>query len=405
MIEQILSSFTTESFLPEEKRCCLKEKYNSLLIGIPCETGDFEKRLPLTPEAIAILCDQGHHVIVETGAGEAIHYPDHLFSEAGAEITDIPARVWECDIVIKMAIPLPAQVAMMKSRATLISLLQLSLFSPETLTLMADRRINAVAYDFITDQHGNCPIINQIREIEGRTAVVLAADLLTNENGGKGILLGGCAGVSPTEVVILGAGRAGSEAARTAIALGALVKVFDRQVESLRAVQHTLGTSTFTSTFHPKVLQNALRSADVVIGALRIEKGEKHFFVSADMIRQMKPGALIIDLSVDQGGCFETSICPVNQYEVFFEQHGVLHYCFPNISSRVARTTTISLSNHVLPILQEIADAGSIIDYIRENAHFRNGVYFYNGKLVNPTVGEHFDYPWSDIMLFLTSFQ
>ncbi|MGL4293429.1 MAG: alanine dehydrogenase, partial [Bacteroidales bacterium] len=227
----------------------------------------------------------------------------------------------------------------------------------------------------------------------------------TNEGGGKGILLGGCPGVSPTEIVILGAGRAGSEAARTAVALGALVKVFDNHVDMLRRLQRALGASTFTSTLHPNVLRNTLRSADVVIGALRIEKGEKRFFISADMVREMKSGALIIDLSVDQGGCFETSVYPKNRYEAFFEQYGVLHYCLPNISSRVARTTSISLSNHLLPILQSIADAGTITDFIRENAGFRKGVYFYNGKLVNPTVGEYFGYPWSDIMLFLTSFQ
>ncbi|MEG1585642.1 MAG: alanine dehydrogenase [Bacteroidales bacterium] len=405
MIKRMLSTFTTESILPEEKSCCPKEKSNSLLIGIPKERGDFEKRLPLTPEAIAILCNQGHHVILETGAGDSIHYSDHVFSEAGAEIADHASSVWECDIILKIAVPLVSEIALMKPRATLISLLQLSLFSPEVLTIMSEKRINAVAYDFITDAQGSYPIINQIREIEGKAAVVLAAELLTNERGGKGILLGGCAGVSPTEVLILGAGRAGSEAARTAGALGALVKVFDNHVDALRLLQRTLGASTFTSTLHPRVLQNALRTADVAIGALRLEKGEKQFFVSADMVRQMKPGALIIDLSVDQGGCFETSICPASQYEAFFEQYGVLHYCLPNISSRVARTTSISLSNHILPLIQEIADANTISDCIRENAYFRSGVYFYNGKLVNPTVGEHFDYPWSDIMLFLTSFQ
>lgn len=405
MIERILSTLTTESFLPEEKRCPVKEKNNTLLIGIPREMREFEKRMPLTPEAIGILCDWGHHVVMESGAGDSIHYSDHVFSEMGAEITDQAAKVWECDIVIKVSSPTPHEIAMMKSRSTLISLIQLSLFSPTMLSLMAERKINAVAYEFITDPQGGYPIINQIREIEGRTAVVLAADLLTNESGGKGILLGGCAGVSPTEVVILGAGRAGTEAARTAAALGALVKVFDNHIDGLRMLQRTLGASTFTSTLHPKVLLNALRSADVVIGALRIEQGEKRFLVSADMVRQMKPGALIIDMSVDQGGCFETSVCPDNVYEAFFEQYGVLHYCLPNISSRVARTTTISLSNHLLPMLQDIAEAGSINDYLREDACFRSGVYFYNGKLVNPTIGDHFDYPWSDIMLFLTSFQ
>lgn len=405
MNERMISSLTTESFLPEEKLYCQKDKKNSLFIGIPKENCDFERRLALTPEAIAILCAQGHHVIVESGAGDPIHYPDTAFSESGAEITNQPSKVWEADIVLKVAPPKPAEVSLMRPRSTLLSLLQLSLLLPETLEIMAERRINAVAYEFITDEQGSHPVINQIREIEGRTAVVIAADLLTHESSGKGILLGGCAGVSPTEVVILGAGRAGSEAARTANALGALVKVFDNRIESLRNLQRTLGPAIFTSTLHPKVLRNSLHSADVVIGTLRIENGEKTYFVSTDMVLEMKKGALIIDLSVDQGGCFETSMCPHTMKEVFYEKHGVYHYCLPNISSRVARTTTISLSNHILPIIEHIAESGSINDFIRENPCFRSGVYFYNGKLVNPTIGEHFSLSWSDIMLFLTSFQ
>lgn len=405
MFERESTACTAEQPIPAERLAPVRENNNRLLIGIPREVRPFEKRMSLTPEAIGQLCEWGHRVLVQSGAGDAIQYPDHRFSEMGAEIVDDVSSVWECDIVIKVSSPTMKEILMMKSKSTLISLVQLRHFSKEMLDLMAERKINAVAYDFITDSHGGYPIINQIREIEGRTAVVLAAHLLTIESGGKGILLGGCAGVSPTEVVILGTGHAGGEAARTATSFGALVKVFDNNIDGLRALQCSLGAATFTSTLHPKVLVNALRSADVVIGTLRIEQGEREFLLSEDMIRQMKRGALIIDMNVDQGGCFESSIYPKTKDEVLFEKYGVLHYCIPNISSCVARTTTISLSNHLFPILRDIAEAGTILNYLRERDSFRNGVYFYNGKLVNRTIGEYFDYKWNDINFFLPALQ
>lgn len=398
-------SIARESFLPEEKLCREKNDLNSLVIGIPKEHGEFEKRLPLTPEAVAILANEGHHIIIETGAGETIHYSDVAYSDAGAEISDNPLYIWQADIVLKVAPPTPVEVSFMKPKSTLISLLQLSLFPLESLELMFERRINAIAYELIADKHGFHPLINSISEIEGRTAIVIAAELLTNMNGGKGILLGGCAGVSPTEVVIIGAGRAGREAARTANALGAMVKVFDNDVDQLRQLQSALGPSTFTSTLHPNVLINSLRTADVVIGTLRFENGERRYIVSEDKVSQIKKGALVIDLSVDQGGCFETSLCPECSGEAVFEKFGVIHYCVPNISSRVARTTSISLSNHFTPILLNIAETGSVNDFIRKQANFRSGVYVYNGKLVNKVVGDYFGLQWSDIMLFLATFQ
>ncbi|MEG1617079.1 MAG: alanine dehydrogenase [Bacteroidales bacterium] len=398
-------SFTNESLMPEEKICTPVRDNNSLFIGIPRERGSFEKRLPLTPESVGLLASEGHHIIIESGAGESIHYPDVAFSEAGAEITDCLSYVWGADIVLKVAPPTPQEVMMMKPRATLISLLQLSFLPNESIEVMQERKINAVAYELITDSHGFHPVISSISEIEGRTAVVIAAELLTNLNGGKGILLGGCAGVTPTEIVIIGAGRAGREAARTADALGATVKVFDNNVELLREVQRTLRQSIFTSNLHPNVLRNSLHSADVVIGTLRFENGERRFRVSEELIRSMKKGALLIDLSVDQGGCFETSVSPNTLSEAIFEKYGVTHFCVPNISSRVARTTSICLSNHFTPLLLRLAEFPSVADYIRHQECFRYGVYVYNGKIVNKVVGEHFSLPWSDIALFLTTFQ
>jgi alanine dehydrogenase len=404
-MKPLITSTPTDSLLPDEMLLMLRERTDGITIGIPSETHLFEHRLALTPEAVAILCRQGHRVIVQTGAGASLHYADIAYAEAGASLTDSLPEVWSADIVVKVSIPTPGEVMLMRPRAMLLSFVQLRLLKPETLRMLLEKRITAIGYEFVADIKGEYPLINQIREIEGRTAIVIAADLLTTEGGGKGILLGGCAGVSPTEVVILGAGRSGSEAARTAMALGAMVKVFDDRIDRLRSAQRALGASLFTSTFHPNVLQNALRTADVVIGALHIEPGGRRFYLSADMIRLMKRGALLLDLSVDQGGCFETSIYPESPHEAFFEQHGVLHYCLPNISALVARTTSIALSNHLVPLLQTIAESGSIETALREHAELRKGAFTYSGRLVNTVVADWFGVASTDIMLFLTSLQ
>ena len=398
-------SFTSESMIPQEKLYQNNDNRNSLNIGIPKEVCEFEKRLLLTPEAVAILIEAGHNVLIESGAGESIYYNDISYSEAGAQITDNRQKVWESDIVLKVSSPLYDEIEMMRTGSCLISMLQFSLMADKTIEKMIKKRIIAVSLELIADKKGNHPIINSILEIEGKTSVMIASELLTNLSGGKGILLGGCAGVSPTEIVVIGAGRAGREAARTANALGALVKVFDNDIDHLRDIHNFVSQSIFTSTLHPNVLLKAFVSADVVIGTLRFENGEKHFQINEDIIRTMKKGAIILDLSVDQGGCFETSVCPDSIDGALYENYGITHYCLPNISSRVARTTTIALSNHFLPLLLKMAESQSIVEFIRKDTNFRSGVYIYKGKIVNKVVGEYYNLTWSDIMLFIASFQ
>ena len=400
-----LSASPSDSLLPDEMLLLIRERPSGLTIGIPAETRLFETRLALTPEAVALLAKQGHRVVVGAGAGASLQYPDTAYAEAGAVVTESAAEVWSADVVMKVSIPTAQEIRLMRPRAVLFSLVQLRLFKSDLLRLLLEKRITAIGYDFIADLRGERPLINQIRELEGRTAVVVASSLLTNSHGGKGILMGGCAGVSPTEVVILGAGHAGSEAARTAQAMGALVKVFDDDIERLRSVQLSLGPATFTSTFHPNVLSNALRSADVVIGAMRLEQCHHRYYLPSDMIRLMKRGALILDMSLDQGGCFETSVFPETEAETRFEQFGVTHYCLPNISSLVGRTATIAMSNHILPMIKTLADAGSIETALRENLPLRKGVYTYAGRVVNTMVADWFGVAGSDIMLFLTSLQ
>ena len=392
------------AYIPQELLKEISKIGNRLLIGIPRERNKDERRLILTPEAVDMLTGCGHRVLVESGAGLGINYSDNHFSEAGAEIVSTAAEVFQADIILKVLPPLEAEVALMRPRTTLFSMIQLNLFTQEAYELMMAKRINAIAYELIADDHKKYPVLNVISEIEGTASITIASELLSNVQGGKGILLGGIPGVSPTEVVIVGAGNAGPVAARAALALGASVKVFDDDINKLRTIQQVLGQGLFTSTFHPNVLQNAFRSADVVIGAMRYINTRHRYVIAEELVRTMKKGALVIDLRINQGGCFETTCCLSPEEPTVFEQYGVLHYCKPNISNRVARTASMAFSNIFVPLLLFYGDAGSIQGLIKADSGFRSGVYMYCGKPVNSYVSNHFNLSSNSLDLYLSAF-
>jgi alanine dehydrogenase len=392
------------SYIPQELLKELGKAGHRLFIGIPCERKEGEKRLALTPEAVDLLTGAGHRVLVETGAGSGINYSDNHFSEAGAEIVATAAEVYQADILLKVLPPLPAEVALMKPRSTLFSMIPFTLFSQEAYEAMILKRIHAVSYELMTDDHGEQPVLSVLSEIEGMAAMNVASGLLTNSQGGKGILLGGIPGVPPTEVVIAGAGTAGKVAARTALGMGALVKVFDNDINKLRAIQQSLGQMVFTSNFHPKVLQNAFRTADIVIGAIRCMGVRRHYVVAEELVRTMKRGALIIDLCIQDGGCFETTCCLSSADPEVFEQYGVLHYCRPSISNSVARTTSVAFSNILVSLLLTLGDVGSVHAMIKEEESFRTGIYLYLGKPVNSYVSNHFNISSNSLDIYLSVF-
>lgn len=393
-----------ERYIPQELLKELSKMGNRIIIGIPCERIAGERRLALTPEAVDMLTERGFRVRVQSGAGLGINYSDAHYSEAGAEIVETPAEAFEADIVLKVLPPLPQEIMLMRPRTTLISMIQFQRFSREVLELMTTKRITAVAYELLSDDWMHAPLLNAISEIEGAAAITIASELLCNVHGGKGILLGGIPGVSPAEIVIIGAGHAGTAAARLGMALGATVKVFDEDINKLRAIQQTLGPHLFTSTFHPNVLHNAFRSADVVIGAMRYINAPHRYVIASEQIQAMKRGSLIIDLRVNQGGCFETTCCLGKLDNELFEQYGVLHYCKPDISNRVARTVSMAFSNIFVPLLHTAGDFGSIQNLVKGNKGFRSGVYLYQGKLVNSYVANHFGLSANDIGLYLAVF-
>lgn len=388
---------------PEE--CLIREITGKprLSIGIPKEDSRIETRLPLTPEGVAIIAEEGHSVYIQRGAGLPMSYSDMQFSEAGAFLVDSAEEVFSTDIVFKIAPPSIEQLQIMQNRSTVFSMLQLSNLSKEAIELMMHKKMNAIAYELIKDEQRAFPVVNSIAEIEGNAAIAIISDLMSSEHGGKGILLGGVAGITPPEVVILGAGITGSVAARTAIGLGAMVKIFDHDINKLRKIQHYLGRMVFTSVIHPTVLFKALASADAVIGNLRYINDSDRFMVSEDLVKTMKSGSVIVDMSIDQGGCFETSECRTLTNPVFVK-HGVIHYCVPNISARVGRTASIALSNIFTPIILKIGESGSVKQSITESVGFRHGAYIFNGIMVNRLMGDYYNIPSNDIKLFLTGY-
>jgi len=391
------------SLFPEE--CLLREiaRQPRLSIGIPKENTEVETRLALTPEGVALVVEEGHSVYIQRGAGEGMSYSDLQFSEAGAFMVDDASEVFGAEIVFKIAPPTIAELNLMHDRSNILSMLQLSNLSAECINLMIKKKMTAIAYELIKDEQKAFPVVNSISEIEGNTAIAVAAELMSNERGGKGLLLGGIAGITPTEVLILGAGITGSVAARTALALGAQVKIFDHDINKLRKIQHYLGQQVFTSVIQPTVLFKAFATADAVIGNLRYINGSERFMVSEELVKTMKTGAIIIDMSVDQGGCFETSECRTLKNPVY-EKHGVVHYCVPNISARVARTTSMALSNIFAPIILKIGNSGGISQAISESSGFRNGAYIFNGMLVNRLIGNYYGIVTNDIGLLLAGY-
>lgn len=393
------------SFFVRELLCKIEKQKVSLVIGIPKENTDNEKRIALTPETVTLLVEAGYRIILETNAGLGINYSDQYYAESGAEIVETKEEVFSADIVLKIAPPTFEEVILMKPRCTVFSFLQIHNMTSATMKLIAEKRINALAYDLILDDNNVSPFVTAISEIEGAASILLAAELMSNAHGGKGILLGGIPGVTPTEVVIIGAGVAGTVAAKKALALGALVKIFDDDIDKLRKIQQEIGYHVFTSTMHPKLLRNSFRTADVIIGALQYVNENQSVRISTDLINEMKKGSLIIDLQISQGGCFETTMesC-LPHHPTIFERKGVLHFCELNLSSRVARTASIALSNIFISMLSSLSYFGGFTQFAQSDRGFAAGYYMFGGKAVNSYVAGFFNLPVNNIGLYLPGF-
>jgi alanine dehydrogenase len=400
--ETLKSLMKEGSLLPQEEMLAIGRKKGKLVIGIPKETTYQENRVALNPEAVQFLTSNGHHILIETNAGKSSRYNDHDYSEAGAEIAYDAAEVFKANVILKVAPPSDEEIELMPGNQTLISALQLTLHPKKTLMALMQKKITAIAWDYIQDEHQIYPVVRAMGEIAGNTSILIAAELMSNYKTGKGIMMGGVAGVQPTEVVILGAGTVGEYACRTAIGLGASVKVFDNSISKLRRLQNDIGQRIFTSVIQPKLLEKALMRADVVIGAVRAPFGRTPCIVTEEMVKLMKEGSVIVDVSIDQGGCFETSRI-TNHTKPTFVEHGVIHFCVPNLASRVSRTASIALSNIFSPLLLDMGEMGGCKEMIKKDPGFRSGVYIYKGKLTSEILGKVFDLPFKNIELLLAA--
>ncbi|HCY81359.1 MAG TPA: alanine dehydrogenase [Xanthomarina gelatinilytica] len=398
-MSKALSPFTKQQLLPQEETLEIFNKKGTLYIGIPKETAYQEKRVCLTPDAVSALVNNGHRVLLESGAGIGAHFTDKEYSEAGAEITKDTAKVYACPMILKVEPPTLEQINLINPQTILISAVQLKTQTKKYFETLAAKRITALAFEFIRDETGAYPAVRSLSEIAGTASVLIASELLSNVNDGNGLMFGNVCGVPPIEVVILGAGTVGEFAARSAIGLGANVKVFDNSITKLRRIQVNLGKTLFTSTLQPKNLSKALKRCDVVIAAVR-GKNRSPILVTESMVANMKNGSVVIDVSIDMGGCFETSEVTSHKTPTF-TKHGVIHYCVPNIPARYSRTASISISNIFTPYLLKIAEDGGLENSLRFDKGLKNGLYFYHGILTSKPVGEWFDLKHSDINLLI----
>ena len=394
-MDQPSSPFSKQQLLPQEETLEILKQKGELFIGIPKENQYQEKRICLTPDAVNAITANGHRVLIETGAGEGANYSDKDYTEAGAEISKDTKKVFSCPLILKVEPPTLSEIDMLNPQATIISALQIKTQSKKYFEQLAKKRITAIAFEYIRDEDGKFPAVRSLSEIAGISSILIAAELMAVTTKGNGLMFGNISGVPPVEVVIIGAGTVGEFAARSALGLGANIKIFDNSLTKLRNIQTNLNQTVYTSTLQPKNLLKALKRCDVAIGAVR-GQDRSPVLVSTSMVEHMKKGAVIIDVSIDMGGCFETSEV-TDHDKPTFEKYGVIHYGVPNIPSRYPRTSTISISNIFTPYLLKIGEDGGLENSLRFDKGLRNGLYMYHGILTNKSVGDWFGLSYNDI--------
>lgn len=395
----VSTSFSYETL---EETLDVKPKGLPLFVGMPKETDFQENRIALTPDAVAVLTSNGHRVVVETKAGEGAHFSDRDYSEAGALIVHEKKEVFECGIIIKSAPVSDLEIEFLKPNQILISPIHLPVMKTHILEKMMEKRITALSFENMKDDSGHNPIVRSMSEIAGSAVMLIAGQYLSSFNKGKGVLLGGISGIPPTKVIIIGAGIVGEYAARTALALGGSVKIFDNNIYKLKRLQNNIGARLWTSVIEPKILSKQLKTCDVAVGALSSTGGRTPIVVTEEMVSAMRPGSVIVDVSIDRGGCFETSEMTSHERPVF-KKYEVIHYCVPNIPSGFARTASQAVSNVLMPLLVEISEEGGLENLIWHKFNIRNGIYLFKGSLTNIHLSQRFNLKYTDLNLLIAS--
>jgi len=395
----VSTSFSYETL---EETLDIKPKGAQLHIGIPKEIAFQENRIALTPDAVSVLVSNGHEVIIEHNAGEAAHYSDKDYSEAGARISYNRDEVFKAPILVKSAPVIDEDLPLLQYNQMIVSPIHLSVLKAEQLQKMMEKRITAISFENLKDDSGSYPIVRSMSEIAGSSVMLIAAQYLSSANHGKGVLLGGISGIAPTKVIIIGAGIVGEYAARAALALGASVKVFDNSVYRLKRLQNNIGHRLWTSVIEPRMLAKQLKTCEVAVGALGNDSGRTPIVVTEEMVSSMRPGSVIIDVSIDRGGCFETAEITTHENPVYLK-YGVIHYCVPNIPSGFARTASQAISNVLMPLLLEAGEDGGFEQMVWHQIHLRSGIYMFKGALTNFYLSERFNLKYTDLNLLIAS--
>jgi alanine dehydrogenase len=395
----VSSTFNYETL---EEKLDVKAKGESLYIGMPKETSFNENRIALTPEAAGVLIANGHQVMMESNAGKGSNYSDNDFSEVGTKIVYDKKEIFNCNIIVKSAPVSEEDCELLKPNTTIISPIHMAIMKKDILEKMMEKKVTAISFENLKDDSGHNPIVRSMSEIAGSAVMLIAGQYLSNANNGKGVLVGGISGIPPTKVIIIGAGIVGEYAARTALAMGASVKVFDNSIYRLKRLQNNIGVRIWTSVLEPKILSKQLKTCDVAIGALSGETGRTPVVVSEEMVSHMRAGTVIVDVSIDHGGCFETSEVTSHENPVF-KKYDVIHYCVPNIPSGFARTASQAISNVLMGLLLETGEDGGIDNIVWHKMNIRSGIYLFKGSLTNFYLSERFDLKYTDLNLLIAT--
>ncbi len=391
----IFTPFSEAELMPKEEKLEIVKKGKKFSIGIPKETCLHERRTCITPDAVQVLTENGHEIILETGAGEGSFFSDIQYSEAGAKITNDPKEAFSQDLVLKINPPTSEEIEYLRPCTYLISALQINLRDKEYFQKLAEKKVNAIAFEFIMDDYKQLSLVRLIGEIAGTISILYASELLALSNG---LMLGGITGVRPTEVVILGAGIVGEFATKSAIGLGASVKVFDNSLSKLRRLHTLVDSRVPTSIIDPKEVAKSLRRADVVIGAL--PRLNMQPIVTEDMVLNMKKGSVIIDITIDNGKVIETSEL-TTQENPYIIKHGVIHCGLPNLTSKMPRTTTKAVSNFFLSYLLNYDEEGGFENMLVHKNEMKQSLYMYKGRHTKKLICDRFDLTYHDINLLI----
>ncbi|UMQ41871.1 alanine dehydrogenase [Chryseobacterium sp. Y16C] len=391
----IFTPFTEEELIPKAEKLEVIKKGKQFSIGVPKETCLNERRTCITPDAVQVLVEHGHEIIIESGAGQGSFFTDLQYAESGARITNDPKEAFGQDLILKVNPPTEDEIEFMKPNTYLVSALQINLRDKDYFLKLAEKKVNAIAFEFIVDEYKQLSLVRLVGEIAGTVSILYASELLALSNG---LMLGGITGVRPAEVVILGAGIVGEFATKAAIGLGASVRVFDNSLSKLRRLHTIVDSRVPTSIIDPKELRKALRRADVVIGALpRLNMTP---IVTEDMVMKMKKGSVIIDITIDNGKVIETSELTTME-DPYVIKHGVIHCGLPNLTSRMPRTTTKAISNFFLSYILNYDEEGGFENMLVRKNEMKQSLYMYKGRHTKKIICDRFGLTYHDINLLI----